>query len=74
MGCFYPVTFNYYFNGIRNFIISCHINFVIFSIYLDDLLGQVYCLIILTIGASESAIGLAILIVYYRLRGAFLSI
>jgi len=51
-------------------LLAANINFVIFSIYLDDLLGQVYCLIILTIGASESAIGLAILIVYYRLRGA----
>jgi NADH-quinone oxidoreductase subunit K len=45
------------------------INYVGFSILLDDFLGQIYCLMVLTIGAAESALGLAILIVYYRLRG-----
>jgi len=51
-------------------LLSANINFIIFSIYFDDLLGQIYSLLILTIGAVESAIGLAILIVYYRLRGS----
>lgn len=43
-------------------LLSANINFVIFSIYFDDLLGQIYSLLILTIGAVESAIGLAILL------------
>jgi len=51
-------------------LLSANINFVVFSLYLDALSGQIYSLIILTIGAAESAIGLAILIVYYRLRGS----
>jgi len=51
-------------------LLASNINFIIFSVYLDDILGQVYGLLILTIGAAESAIGLAILIVYYRLRGS----
>jgi len=50
-------------------LLAITINFIIFSVFLDDLLGQVYGLLVLTIAASESAIGLAILIVYYRLRG-----
>lgn len=51
-------------------LLSANVNFIIFSIYLDDILGQVYSLLILTLGATETAIGLAILIVYYRLRGS----
>jgi len=51
-------------------LLSANINFIVFSIYFDDILGQIYSLLILTIGAVESAIGLAILIVYYRLRGS----
>jgi len=51
-------------------LLSSLINFIVISAYLDDLLGQVYGLLILTVGATESSIGLAILIVYYRLRGA----
>jgi NADH-quinone oxidoreductase subunit K len=44
-------------------------NFIIFSVYLDDILGQMFALFILTVAAAESAIGLAILVVYYRIRG-----
>jgi len=51
-------------------LLAASINFVGFSIFLDDLLGQIFCLMVLTVGAAESAIGLAILIVYYRLRGS----
>ncbi len=47
---------------------SVSINFVIFSLWLDDILGQVFALFILTVAASESAIGLAIVVVYYRLQ------
>lgn len=50
-------------------LLSANINFVFFSVYLDDLLGQIYALMVLTVAAAETAIGLAITIVYYRLRG-----
>src|ERR1700758_560073 len=50
-------------------ILSVNINFIISSIYLDDLLGLIYSLINLTSAASESAIGLALLIVFYKLKG-----
>jgi len=49
--------------------IALSINFVVFSIFLDDILGQIFCLLILTVAAAESALGLALLIIYYRLRG-----
>jgi NADH-quinone oxidoreductase subunit K len=50
-------------------ILSLNINFIVFSCYIDDILGQIYALLILTIAAAESSVGLAIIIVYYRLRG-----
>lgn len=50
-------------------LLSVDINFSIFSVFLDDLLGQIFALLILTVAAAESSIGLAILIIYYRLRG-----
>jgi len=50
-------------------LLAININFIVFSIFFDDLLGQTYALLILTVAAAESALGLAILIVYYRLRG-----
>ena len=43
--------------------------FIFFSLFFDDLVGQLMAFFILTIAASESAIGLALLIFYYRLRG-----
>jgi NADH-quinone oxidoreductase subunit K len=49
-------------------LLSTNLNFVILSIYLDDFVGQIFSLVILTIAAAESAIGLAILILYYRTR------
>jgi NADH:ubiquinone oxidoreductase subunit K len=42
---------------------------LIFSVFLDDMMGQLFALFILTVAAAESAIGLAILVVYYRIRG-----
>lgn len=50
-------------------LLAASINYVGFSIILNDYMGQIHSLMILTIGAAESALGLAILIVYYRLRG-----
>jgi NADH-quinone oxidoreductase subunit K len=53
-------------------LLSVNLNFVLFSIYLDDFYGQIFSLFILTVAAAESAIGLAILILYYRIRGKIL--
>lgn len=53
-------------------LLSVNLNFVIFSVFLDDIVGQVFALFILTVAAAESSIGLAILVVYYRLRGVVL--
>jgi NADH-quinone oxidoreductase subunit K len=47
-------------------LLSCNYNYIFFSIYLDDIIGQLFSLLILSIGASESAIGLALVISYYR--------
>lgn len=43
-------------------------NWISSSIYLDDIVGQIFALLILTVAAAESSIGLAILVVYYRIR------
>jgi NADH-quinone oxidoreductase subunit K len=50
-------------------LLSVNINFVAFSAYLQDLTGQIFTLFILTVAAAEAAIGLAIIVVYYRNRG-----
>lgn len=50
-------------------LLSLNLNFILFSVYLDDLYGQLFSFFILTIAAAESAIGLAIIIIYYRIRG-----
>ena len=50
-------------------LLGVNLNFVVASVYLDDFYGQIFALFILTIAAAESAIGLAILILYYRIRG-----
>ena len=50
-------------------ILSLNLNFIVFSCYLDDLLGQIYSILVLTVASAESSLGLAIVIVYYRLRG-----
>ena len=54
--------------SIELMLLAVNLNFVIFSIYLDDIAGYVFVLFILTIAAAESAIGLAILTIYYRLK------
>jgi len=51
-------------------LLASSVNFVVFSVYFDDILGQIYCLLVLTVGGAESAIGLAIIISFYRLRGS----
>ena len=55
--------------AIELIFLAINLNFIIFSIYLNDILGQVFSIFILTLAAADSAIGLAIVVVYYRLRG-----
>ena len=50
-------------------LLSVNINLVAFSAFRADILGQVFALVILTVAAAEAAIGLAILVVYFRNRG-----
>ena len=56
--------------SIELILLSVNINLVAFSAYLGDLGGQVFALFILTVAAGEAAIGLAILVVYFRNRGS----
>jgi len=51
-------------------LLSVNINFVAFSAHLNDLAGQVFALLILTVAAAEAAIGLAILVIFFRNRGS----
>ena len=50
-------------------LLAVNINFVAFSSFLGDLTGQVFAMFVLTVAAAEAAIGLAILVVYFRNRG-----
>ncbi|HTZ81259.1 MAG TPA: NADH-quinone oxidoreductase subunit NuoK [Stellaceae bacterium] len=50
-------------------LLAVNINFVAFSAFLHDLVGQVFAMFVLTVAAAEAAIGLAILVVYFRNRG-----
>jgi NADH-quinone oxidoreductase subunit K len=56
--------------SIELILLSVNINLVAFSTHLGDLVGQVYALIVLTVAAAEAAIGLAVLVAYYRNRGS----
>lgn len=58
--------------SIELMLISIMLIFIFFSFYLDDLVGQVSTLFILTVGASESAIGLSLIVGYYRSYNYFL--
>ena len=51
-------------------LLSVNVNFIAFSAYLGDLAGQVFAMFILTVAAAEAAIGLAIVVVYFRNRGS----
>lgn len=48
---------------------AVNLNSLISSVYIDDLIGQLFALLVLTVAAAESAIGLAILVIYFRIRG-----
>jgi NADH-quinone oxidoreductase subunit K len=56
--------------SIELMLLAVNINFVAFSQALGDLTGQVFALFILTVAAAEAAIGLAIIVVYFRNRGS----
>jgi NADH:ubiquinone oxidoreductase subunit K len=58
--------------SIELMLLAVNLNLLIFSVYIDDLMGQFFALLILTVAAAESAIGLAILVIYFRIRGTIL--
>lgn len=55
--------------SIELILLSVNLNFIIFSVLFDDIIGQIFAIFILTIAAAEASIGLAILVIYYRVRG-----
>lgn len=55
--------------SIELMLLAVNINLVSFSVFLEDLTGQIFAMLILTVAAAEAAIGLAILILYYRTKG-----
>lgn len=56
--------------SIELMLLSVNINFVAFSVHLNDLSGQIFSILILTIAAAETSIGLAILVLYFRNKGS----
>ena len=56
--------------SIELMLLAVNINLVAFSAFLGDLVGQVFALIVLTVAAAEAAIGLAIVVAFYRNRGS----
>ena len=55
--------------SIELLLLAINLNFIYFSLLIDDIMGQVFSLLILTVAAAESAIGLAIIIVFFKLYG-----
>jgi NADH-quinone oxidoreductase subunit K len=71
---FFGVTLNYNsilitLMGIELMLLSASMNFIIYSLYLNEIYGQIFSIFILTVAASESSIGLALLIVLFKLTG-----
>jgi NADH-quinone oxidoreductase subunit K len=56
--------------SIELMLLAVNINFVAFSTFLEDLVGQIFAMFVLGIAAAEAAIGLAIIVVYFRNRGS----
>ena len=56
--------------SIELMLLAINLNFVAFSAYLGDLAGQVFAMFVLTVAAAEAAIGLAILVIFFRRRGS----
>ena len=55
--------------AIELILLAVNINLVAFSAFLGDMVGQVFAMFVLTVAAAEAAIGLAILVIYFRARG-----
>lgn len=55
--------------SIELMLLAVNLNFLVFSVHLDDMTGQLFALFVLTVAAAESAIGLAILVITFRIRG-----
>jgi len=55
--------------SIELILLAVNINFVAFSVFLGDMVGQIFTMFVLTVAAAEAAIGLAILVIYFRNRG-----
>ena len=55
--------------SIELLLLSINLNFIFFSLYIDDIIGQIFSLLILTVAAAESAIGLAIMIIFFKIYG-----
>ena len=58
--------------SIELMLVSVNINFVAFSFFLNDMIGQVFTMFVLTVAAAEASIGLAILVCFYRLKNSIL--
>ena len=56
--------------SIELILLAVNINLVAFSVFLNDLVGQVFAMLVLTVAAAEAAIGLAIVVAFYRNRGS----
>jgi NADH-quinone oxidoreductase subunit K len=56
--------------SIELILLAVNINLVSFSVFFNDLIGQIFTLFILTVAAAESAIGLSILVIYSRIKGS----
>ena len=56
--------------SIELILLAVNINLVAFSVYLHDVVGQIFAMFVLTVAAAEAAVGLAILVIFYRNRGS----
>lgn len=56
--------------SIEIMLLSINIQFALFAYFIDDMVGIVFAILVLTLAAAESAIGLALLVVHYRIRGS----
>jgi NADH-quinone oxidoreductase subunit K len=56
--------------SIELILLSVNINFIAFSVYINDISGQIFAMLTLTVAAAEAAIGLAILVVFFRNSGS----
>ena len=58
--------------SIELMLLAVNLSLLTLSVYIDDIIGQIFALLVLTVAAAESAIGLAILVIYFRIRGTIL--